>query len=178
MQKAYLELNVLAFQEGDSAAFGRLYQHYHPRLRHFALRRVAQPSAVDDLLHNVWLKIQCNVKRLNDVNIFESWLYRLLRWQIEDYYRQQQRTMTIDPTDLRALQDEQSMAEITPAPGILAHLHQLAVDERMIIELHYLHELEIAAIALVLEVPAGTVKSRLFRARQQLKAIYLASLEG
>lgn len=66
---------------------------------------------------------------------------------------------------------------VSPYPAnepsmLLPLLQQLAKSERDVVELYYLHELSVSETAMVLQLPAGTVKSRLHRAREQLKKLY------
>lgn len=170
MHKAEIELLVLAFQERDKRAYALLYEHFTPRLRRYALARTGEKTLADDWVQNVWLRIHQGIKQLQDVQVFESWLYRLLRWQIMDWRKSKYR-QEVDASAITTL----VYYDIEPDEhGILAFLSKLEVAEREVIELHYLHDLEVSSIALLLEVPGGTVKSRLHRARHKLKAFYLS----
>jgi RNA polymerase sigma-70 factor (ECF subfamily) len=170
MQQAQLDLLVLAMQDGDKRAFSLLYQHYHRDLRRFAAFLLANPAAAEDLVQNVWLKISRRIERLNDPAVFTSWLYRAVRWEVLDYQRQAARHKT-------QLAEEELIAEATVAEQtqdersteLAKAIAQLAENEQLVIQLHYLHELALMQIALISDVPVGTVKSRLHRARQQLQ---------
>lgn len=170
MQQAQLDLLVMAMQAGDKRAFGLLYQHYHRDLRRFAAYLLANPVVAEDLVQNVWLKVSQRIARLNDPAVFTSWLYRAVRWEVLDYQRQtlrhkqlfdDEKLADIAATDTRLQRDDSS--------DLAEAMAQLAADERLILQLHYLHELELSQIALIVEIPIGTVKSRLHRARQQLQ---------
>lgn len=174
MQKAELELLVLAFQERDKRALGLLYKHYTPRLHHYAMARVGQRALADDLVQNVWLRIHKGIAQLRDAQVFESWLYRLLRWQIMDWSKSKQRQEVSEDDALPMLYFDADPEQL----GVFALLPKLEPMEREVIELHYLHDFELRSIALVLDVPEGTVKSRLHRARKQLKEAYLAEQES
>jgi RNA polymerase sigma factor (sigma-70 family) len=166
MQQAQLDLLVLAMQAGDKRAFSLLYRYYHRDLRRFAAYLLHNPAAAEDLVHNVWLKVSRRIGRLQDPQLFTSWLYRAVRWEVLDYQKQaaQRKHQSLDDNDGgidAAMHDDSS--DLTKA------MAQLADNERLVLQLHYLHELEIVQIALVLDIPAGTVKSRLHRARKQLQ---------
>ncbi|WP_290620849.1 MULTISPECIES: RNA polymerase sigma factor [unclassified Arsukibacterium] len=171
MQQAQLDLLVLAMQDGDKRAFGLLYQHYHRDLRRFAAYLLANPTVAEDLVQNVWLKVSRRIARLNDPAVFTSWLYRAVRWEVLDYQKQAVncKQQTIDSEALAAQVSPANSLHHTDDIGDLSKaLALLAAEERLVLQLHYLHELELSQIALIVDIPLGTVKSRLHRARQQL----------
>lgn len=171
MQQAQLDLLVIAMQGGDKRAFTLLYQHYHRDLRRFAAYLLANPAAAEDLVQNVWLKVSQRIARLNDPTVFTSWLYRAVRWEVLDYQKQaasrkQQSIDDAEPISGLGPDYAQQHADTSDLSKALA---LLAADERLVLQLHYLHELELSQIALIVDIPLGTVKSRLHRARQQLQ---------
>ena len=167
MQQAQLDLLVLAMQAGDKRAFSLLYRHYHRDLRRFAAYLLHNPAAAEDLVHNVWLKVSRRIGRLQDPQLFTSWLYRAVRWEVLDYQKQaaQRKHQSIDDSDgfTEPEPDDSGSSDLTRAMTLLKD------DERLVLQLHYLHELELVQIALILDIPIGTVKSRLHRARKQLQ---------
>jgi RNA polymerase sigma factor (sigma-70 family) len=172
MQQAQLDLLVLAMQSGDKRAFTLLYQHYHRDLRRFAAYLLANPAVAEDLVQNVWLKVSRRIARLNDPAVFTSWLYRAVRWEVIDYQKQAANCMqqTIDIEALAAQVSPANSQQHADDSGDLSKaLALLAAEERLVLQLHYLHELELSQIALIVDIPVGTVKSRLHRARQQLQ---------
>lgn len=165
MNEAQIEILVLAAQRGDGAALDRLYRHFALPMRKFAYLRVSNAMVADDLVQNVWLKVSRRLQRLSDVSLFRSWLYKALRWEITDWFRASQRELLV------ADQIEEPVAEPLPEAhsDILSLLALLEKSEKNTAELYYLHELSIREIGLVLDIPQGTVKSRLHRAREQLR---------
>lgn len=170
MQQAQLDLLVMAMQNGDKRAFGLLYQHYHRDLRRFAAYLLANPALAEDVVQNVWLKVGQRIARLNDPAVFTSWLYRAVRWEVLDYQRQVARCKTqLAEEDLIADATAERQTQREHSTDLAKAIAQLADNERLVVQLHYLHELALTQIALITEVPVGTVKSRLHRARQQLQ---------
>ena len=171
MQQAQLDLLVLAMQAGEKRAFGLLYQHYHRDLRRFAAYLLANPALAEDLVQNVWLKVSQRIGRLNDPAVFTSWLYRAVRWEVLDYQKQ------VTSRKQQSMDDAEPISDPGPdyaqqhddKSDLSKALMSLAADERLVLQLHYLHELELSQIALIVDIPLGTVKSRLHRARQQLQ---------
>ncbi|MDX1678870.1 RNA polymerase sigma factor [Arsukibacterium sp.] len=172
MHQAQLDLLVMAMQDGDKRAFALLYQHYHRDLHRFAAYLLTNPAAAEDLVQNVWLKVSRRITRLNDPAVFTSWLYRAVRWEVMDYQKQaaNRQQQTVDIATVAAefgVADSQQHAD--DSNDLSNALSLLAADERLVVQLHYLHELELGQIALIVDIPVGTVKSRLHRARKQLQ---------
>lgn len=166
MQNAQIELLVLSMQDGDRRAFGLLYQYFSPQLRRYAMTRVG--DAADDLVQNVWIRIDRDVRKLKDVRVFKSWIYRALRWEIGDWVKHSAQRQT---ESLEGVSEPEAPMESEPSP-LIPMLAGLEQDDREVVELFYLHELSIEEVSLTVGIPLGTVKSRLHRARQTLKANY------
>lgn len=169
MTKAQLDLLVLAFQAGDERALTLLYQFYQRKLRLFATSLSGDPVVADDLVQNVWLKLSQRIARLDDPRVFVSWLYKAVRWEVLDWQKNANQRL------VKPLCDTEAASWTAPEPAAqYSTLHQAMSEldggSQQLLQLHYFHQLELTEIALVLDVPLGTVKSRLHRARQQLKA--------
>jgi RNA polymerase sigma-70 factor (ECF subfamily) len=168
MTKAELDGLVLAFQAGDQRALALLYQCYQRKLRLFAASLSGDPGIADDLVQNVWLKLSQRIHRLDDPRVFVSWLYKAVRWEVLDWQKSAGQRLQ------QAQCAEEAAAWIAAEPPVeYSDLHlairALESASQELLQLHYFHQLELTEIALVLGVPLGTVKSRLHRARQQLK---------
>ncbi len=166
MQQAQLDLLVLAMQSGDQRALALLYRHFHRDLRRFAAYLLTNPAPAEDLVQNVWLKVSQRIGRLQDPAVFTSWLYRAVRWEVLDY----QKHSTQRLTEQLAETHELVVSSTEPPDNALANaIARLPKLERDVVQLFYLHELSQQHIALVLDIPEGTVKSRLHRARISLQ---------
>ncbi len=156
-------LLVSQAQRGDKEALDSLYRHFAWPMRRFAITRVNDPMIAEDLVQNVWLKVEKRLHRLNDLTLFQSWLYRALKWEILDWARRAE-------SQVRSEQDNlpDNSLQMTSLPPLLAALPE---SEREVVELIYLNGLGVEQAALVIDIPAGTVKSRLYRAREKLRAI-------
>jgi RNA polymerase sigma factor (sigma-70 family) len=166
MLQAELEMLVLKAQQGDEPALLRLFEHYQPALVQFAYRVLPDHSLAQDAVQNAWLKTLNNLRGLHNPAVFKCWIYRAVKWSATDLLRQchiqQQRSSTQEVDELvaeqQAIHDELSDA-----------LQGLPADEYQAIYLFYFAQLTVVEIALVQEVPVGTVKTRLFRAKAKLK---------
>jgi len=172
MNQAELDLLVLTAQNGSHRAFGLLVELYHKPLVGFAFKLGNDKELANDAVQESWIKAAKNIRKLKDPRAFKSWIYRLVRWKLLDMLRHKSR----ESNQLEAL-NEESVSDYleTESSGnetLSIAIQHLPNIEKQIIHLFYLDEMKIAEISIVLEIPAGTVKSRLNRARQMLKQKY------
>lgn len=164
---------VLSAQSGSRAALGALVKRYHRRLVSHAWRLLGDRDLAEEAVQSAWIEVLKGLKSLRDERLFAAWAYRIVTRQAG------QRIGRIVAN--RALQTglaDESAATTDPAepdsPGFARALAALPPQQRAAIALHYYEGLSIPEIAVALEVPAGTVKTRLMHARLRLKA----ALEG
>jgi len=168
MTKAQLDLLVLAWQQGQPEAFALLYRFYHKKLRLFAGYLLGNPAMAEDLVQNVWCKMSRRIHRLDDPRVFSSWLYKAVRWEVLDFQKNAAQ-QGHEPLDEEKHQ-QFLLAQVGAEYGALHQaMAALPATEQLLLQLYYFHQLELVEIALVLNIALGTVKSRLHRARQQLK---------
>ncbi len=70
----------------------QIWQEYHDRLHGFIRSRVADPSAADDILQQIFLKIHAKIDTLQETEKIQSWMYQIARNTIIDYYRSHKET--------------------------------------------------------------------------------------
>lgn len=171
-------------QQGDRACFRLLYQRYQQRVRS-TLYQLCGSASLDDLVQEVFLKAWKGLPKLRTAKYFSTWLYRI-SWNVATDQRrklargQERTSISIheakywdkEPPNYGKLTDSQA------APDLM-HLHyqdivqrglsNLSFDHRAVLVLHDLEDLPQKQVAEILNVPVGTVKSRLFHARNSLK---------
>lgn len=167
------ELLVLQCQAGDRNALKLLITRWQPRLTRLAWRLTGERESSRDAVQEAWLAIVRGLRRLHDPATFRTWAYRIVRNKCADWTRRR-------VTQRRAAnqwQAETSAATDEPAgpsdeiDRLRAAMATLPHEQRTVLTLHYSDELSVVEIARVLDIPAGTVKSRLFHARQRLKEV-------
>ncbi len=136
----------------------------------FASNFSGNHALAKDAVQDVWISISKNLVKLEDPRAFKSWVFRALRWRVLDLLKEKSYQFeTIEDTNLSVELDE-SKIKLQQLRKII---NKLPHRERSVIYLFYLVDLSLAEIALVLEIPVGTVKSRLNRARTSLQKQYL-----
>ena len=157
-------------QLGERAAFDELVARWHEPLWRYVRRVTAEDEAAREVLQDVWVRVIRGIVRLREGSKLRPWLFGIARRALMDRLRERYATppaVPIQDFDLAADQDTSALEE--DLASMQHGLEELPVTEREVLTLFYLRELSLAQVAEVLGVPAGTVKSRLFRARQMLR---------
>ncbi len=170
------ELLVLQSQEGDADAMKTLIARWQPRLGRLAWRLTGERETAQDIVQDVWLAIVRGLTRLDDPARFRSWAYRIVSNKCADWTRRRmvQRSVAEDLRDGAATtsggpsNETDSESEVARMRGALTKLPH---EQRAILSLHYLDGMSVKEIGRALNVPAGTVKSRLYHARNRLKQV-------
>lgn len=166
MLQAEEDLLVLAAQAGNHQAFGLLCQKYQSLLLGYAYKTCGDRDLAHDALQEVWISLAKNIRKLEDPRALRSWLYKMTRWRAIDQIKHHNDKMDVfDEEQHGGVADEHQddKGELSQA------ISKLPALEKQMIHLFYLDELTLSEIAIVLDIPIGTVKSRLNRARKQLK---------
>ncbi len=167
------ELLVLRSQEGDAAAFEQLVGRWQERLWRHAWRLVGDEDAAWDVLQEAWIGISRGLPRLEDAACFPGWAYRIVSNKCRDRIRRDRRQRQaveaysdqVDRAGSDASAAEERCASLREA------LQRLEGRDRAILSLRYEEEFDTAGIAEILQIPEGTVKSRLHYARKRLRQI-------
>ena len=164
---------VVRCQLGERLAFDELIERWSEPVWKYVRRLTNTDDAADEIVKNVWLRVLRGIKRLRDGSKLRAWLFGIARRALMDRLREQYAAPAlsdIDVTGLPAPADDDGAEDIeTDLAAVQHELARLPVVEREVLTLFYLQELSLGEVAEVLDVPVGTVKSRLFRARRLLR---------
>ena len=160
---------VLAAQTGNQQAFNLICRHYYKSLLCYAFKVCNDKEIARDAVQDAWLKLSRNIQKLEDPRAFRSWLYRLVRWCAIDLMRESNRYKSNEETLNNEQYFDAGEENNDESESINLAINRLPSIEKQMIHLFYLEELKISEIALVLDIPTGTVKSRLKRARELLR---------
>lgn len=169
---------IRRFLAGDADAFETLMQAHEQRVFSICLRMLRERDAALDATQDVFLTVFRKADRYKEQAAFSTWLYRVTVNTCYDHLRRQKRKRTepmpehYDPSDPRSA-DPLEAAELRPA--IENALERLPPEFRSAAVLVDLEGMSLEGAADTLEIPIGTVKSRVFRARRLL-AEYLGNL--
>ena len=169
----YLELLVLRCRRGDSRAFRELVGLFERRLIYYLRRLSNDEQEAWDILQQVWLKVIRNIRSIKDPRKFKSWLYTVAHRTASDRIRalatEKTRRKESDPDEIA--DGNSDWEHFEKADLVHYGLGKLPLDQREILTFYFLEEFSIAEIAGILNLPDGTVKSRLHRARNALRSV-------
>lgn len=161
-------------RSGDRVAFARLAERWQPKLLAHAFRLLGEGEVARDIVQDAWADIVRGLSRLDDTRAFPAWAYRIVTRRAADQIRKRQRERKLSAayaSEVKAASQVEPVAEISADNAPLrAALATLPSEQRAAIALFYKEDFSVAEIAAALNVPAGTVKTRLMHARRKLRA--------
>jgi RNA polymerase sigma-70 factor (ECF subfamily) len=164
---------VTEAQAGDVEAFVRLLNRHEKPLLYFLRRLVPNSDDALDLHQEVWLDAFRGLKSLQIPEAFRAWLYRIAHHKAARFVRDEIRhEQAVDFLAQTRSESPELDGEISlDAEALHKALELLAPHHREILVLHYLRDFSTQELAAVLDCPSGTVKSRLYHARLELRNI-------
>lgn len=146
-----------------------IWHSFHQPLLRFVRRRVADEAAAEDVLQDVFLKVHFQIGTLHDDAKLESWLYQLTRNTVVDYYRRVRPTAALPETLSDATGDIEREVEQSLLPAVRSMIDELPPNYREALLLVEYEGVSQKALAEQLGISISGAKSRVQRARQQLK---------
>ena len=177
---------IEAAQRGDQSAMGLLLERYQDRLYRVVLRMVSHRDDAAEVTQDAMLKVIKNISRFKGDSNISTWMIRIAMNQSISHLRRRKLRKTTsldqtpgdDPNNRAMRHDLHDSSEPPPEMRVeqsemveILHraLGMLAEDFRSVIVLRDIDQMDYQQIAEVLDIPTGTVKSRLFRARLALR---------
>lgn len=166
---------VLQCQKGNSDSFRHLYRRYQSKVRS-TLYQLCGNNHLDDLVQEVFLRVWKGLPKLRETAYFSTWLYRIT-WNVAIDERRKfaklgaaiAEDLTEVTTELSRPQDSPNLMQLHYQDLIQRGLQSLSLEHRAVLVLHDLEDLPQKKVADILQLPTGTVKSRLFYARQAIR---------
>lgn len=166
---------------GDGKAYDELTLLYKDIVFKIVQRMVHNRQEAEDLTQEAFIKAYNSITSFNEEYAFSTWLFKIATNNCIDFFRKRKlRTHSMDET-IRYKDDEIQQEYADPDPNVekeiiaseKSRMIRKAIDElpekyRIVIQLRHQEERSYEEIAEVLELPLGTVKARIFRAREML----------
>lgn len=169
------EMLVMAAQDGEPTAMNELVSRWQERLWRHAFRLTGQREAAWEVLQEGWLAVVRGLRRLDDPKRFRPWVYRIITHKAADWIRRRQRDRRaqgpLDDAQPPPDRSRPDQSRVDDVDEIRAALAGVGSPQRIVLVLHYIDELPVAEIAEVLNIPPGTVKSRLHNGRAELRRL-------
>ena len=182
-QRATAEL-IRKVRDGDVQAFEQLFNRYQKRVYNIVYRMVGNEQDAADLTQEVFVRVYKSRDMLRDEMTFGAWLRTVATNICRDHFRKVRRTIKADSLDepiafeegeaQREVEDwssnpERALDKKDLREATTRAMNSLSDEHRTLVVLHHIEGMEVRDIARELGIPEGTVKSRLARARDELK---------
>jgi RNA polymerase sigma-70 factor, ECF subfamily len=169
----FAKLIVAIARNDDRDAFAQLFEHFAPRVKTLMLRLGASPVRAEELaqdaLLTVWTKARLFDPRGSSAS---GWIYRIAKNLHIDSVRRDRRLSAIPREDLSPVDQPDSIYAAREDEALIrSALAQLSEDQKRILTLSFFDEKPHAEIAKELQLPLGTVKSRIRLGMQRLRAL-------
>lgn len=152
-----------AYRDGDATAFDELYLRHRDGLFRFILRQVGRTALADELFQDTWMRLIDSRRRYRVKARFQTFLYRIARHRVIDYYRRNH-SLPLEAPEL--IEDETAEAaemldRRQAAERLDAALRELPLEQRSAVVLRLEQDLGLNDIAAICGCGRETVKSRL-----------------
>lgn len=172
-------LNVQAAMKGNQKAFEKLFLRYKDAIFYFLLRIVNNRTDAEDLTLECFGKAFRNINQYSTKYAFSTWLFRIASNTSIDFIRKKKKNiikfdtkddgnMDLPLYESKIPSPEQQIINKQNAKYMRRKVSQLKDRYRILIELRYFKEFSYDEIAQELNLPIGTIKAQLFRARKLL----------
>ena len=150
---------------GDEAAFGQLYDRFADRVHRYAYTILRGKHLAEEVAQETMIAVWKGASKFAGRSKVSTWIFGISRNQAYSLVRKEIRTERVPDV---------SLVQPDPAPGIHRQekvaraLERLSDDHREVVFLTFYEGLSYGEIASILDIPTGTVKSRMFHAKKQL----------
>ncbi len=173
-----IALLVTEIQNGNESAFNELYNLTKDRAYFVAIQFVKNEDDVQDILQESYIKALSKIKELDKPESFQSWLNQIVANKCKDFLKkkkpmlfeaEENEVYEVLPDEDLNFRPEDSLDQNELQRTVMEVLDELNEEKRACVLMMYFEELSVSEIAETLEIPEGTVKTRLFSARKDLK---------
>ena len=164
-----LEKIVRRCRDGERAAFEELFEIYQPRLKYYVRRLDEGGANIDDILQDIWLAVFKKIHKLKNAQSFAVWLYRIARNKVYDRFRRKERFVTLPEDEYPVSDGSEPVFDASDAEKLHRALGKIKPYHREVLTLCFIEQMSYQSIADVIDCSIGTVRSRIFYAKQSLR---------
>ena len=158
--------------EGDDIAFEYLFNRYSEAIRRLLLHRSTSLEDTEDLLQETFIKVYINLQRYSDNYTFGQWIYTIARNTHIDFERRRQNDLSIDEKCSIPIASspspEDNLINIQQRSQIENYINCLPQQYQQLFSMRFLEDYSYEEIAEKLNLPMGTVKTQIHRARERM----------
>jgi RNA polymerase sigma-70 factor (ECF subfamily) len=165
-----LENIVIRCKNGDKDAFEKLFELYQPKLKYYIRRLNNSNTETEDILQDIWITVFRKIRRLKDNKSFPVWLYRIARNKVYGRFRRSEKFSELpEEKNHPRYSDEDYEFSAEDAERLHKALNKIQPHHREVLTLSFVEQMSYQAIADVVGCSIGTVRSRIFYAKQSLR---------
>ena len=167
------QMLIRVAEHRDKTAFGALFEHFGPRIKGFMMRKGADGELAEDLAQDTMITVWRKAHMYSvDKGSVSTWIFTIARNRRIDWARKLKGMQFSDIADLEQASDDPHADEIVlgqqEAETVKAAVDRLPEDQKQVISMAFMEDLTQQEISHRLDVPLGTVKSRMRLAYQKL----------
>jgi RNA polymerase sigma-70 factor, ECF subfamily len=169
----YCELLVLRCRRGQKDALEEVVRTWEQRLFYYVRRLVGDEQEAWQVLQDTWLKVLRGIGGLREPRNLPAWLYGIARNTAFSHLRARHAEESLITSQADAADAGQTGPdlEFEDVERVQYGLGRISLEHRDVLTLFFLQDLSIEQIAGVMNVPVGTVKSRIYHAKRALKKV-------
>ncbi|WP_297691748.1 RNA polymerase sigma factor [uncultured Eudoraea sp.] len=171
-RKIFEGLLVLQYRSGNKKAFSLLVNRYNSKMCSHAYWLTYDKDIAKDIVQDSWRTILKKLPSLKNPNNFGSWAMRIVTRKSIDYLNKNNRDREkLREYYNRPMSDSAFENKEADLVKVYTAIKKLPQDQQVVLRLFYLEEYSLREISEILEKSEGTIKSRLYHAREKLKTI-------
>lgn len=156
----------------DRCLFNHLLSQHNGAIERFVYYKIPVLEDARDILQEVQLTAFLKFDTLKDCSKFKAWLIKIAANKCNDYFRKQFTANEIPLEDVCSYTIVKGYAGVTVKETVNETINNLGSNDKNVLHLYYFREMTVKDIAKKLEIPEGTVKSRLNTARNNFRRVY------
>lgn len=171
-EQIFNELLIIRCQANDKVAQGLLWRRWNRKVMKWSYDFIKDQDLAYEIAQESWISILNGIGRLKDVSLFRFWAYRIVQRRAADWIKKEQRQrVSVEAVKYETDQFTSSQIEkkLDPVDSMLIAIKSLPQTQQEILRLFYLEKTPIKVLTKLLNKPEGTIKSRLFHAKELLK---------
>lgn len=165
---------LLAWRDGDRKAGSELIRSHAKLVQRFFANKIGKDELVEELAQRTFSACVAGVERFRGDSNFRTWLFAVANNVLREHYRELVRDQKLDFGTASVEGSSGGASSMIAASEhqrrLLAALRRICMDSQVLLELYYWEELTAPELAEVLGIPVGTVRSRLGKAKLELRA--------
>ncbi len=165
---------MVAWRDGDRRAGGELVRSHIKLVKSFFNAKVGEPQLVDELVQRTFVACVVGVERFRGDSNFRTWLFAIANNVLREHYREQRREERFQWGPISVMDSARGLGSMIASSQqrrrLLVALRRISAESRILLELYYWEDLTAPELAESLGIPVGTVRSRIGKAKLELRA--------